>query len=227
MVRAAAVAAALQATPDGGRLRQVLPDRPLPARRGPACRPPAGVHPARPGNVVRRDGRHLRRHRGADRGVFQSVPRRRDPAAAAAAQYADAMLKYGSDKPDLRYGLEIVDCSDLAAQTEFKVFQDVVAAGGKVRASTPRGPADKFSRKDLDELDRVRQPLRRQGAGLDQGRGRQVHRRRSRSSCRPQCSKACGKRLNAEAGDLLLFVADKEDVVCQALGALRTHLASI
>ena len=54
VVRPAAVAAALQATADGGRLRQVFPDRPLPARRGPARRPPAGVHAARPGNVVRR-----------------------------------------------------------------------------------------------------------------------------------------------------------------------------
>ena len=53
-------------------------------------------------------------------------------------KYADAMLRYGSDKPDLRYGLEIVDLGDLAAQSEFKVFRGAVEAGGKVRGSMPR-----------------------------------------------------------------------------------------
>src|SRR5207244_6345990 len=66
-------------------------------------------------------------------------------------QYADAMLKYGSDKPDLRYGLEIVDVGDIAAQTEFQAFRSVLEANGKVRALTANGAADKFSRKQIDE----------------------------------------------------------------------------
>src|SRR6266852_3412363 len=67
-------------------------------------------------------------------------------------RYADAMLRYGSDKPDLRYGLEIVDLTDLAPQTEFKVFHGAVAAGGKVRAINAKGAATRFSRKGIDEL---------------------------------------------------------------------------
>jgi aspartyl-tRNA synthetase len=67
-------------------------------------------------------------------------------------KYADAMLKYGSDKPDLRYALEISDVSDLAAQTEFKVFQSVLADGGKVRGLNIKGGVDKFTRKMLDDL---------------------------------------------------------------------------
>jgi len=53
--------------------------------------------------------------------------------------YADAMLRYGSDKPDLRFGLEIVDLGDLVAQTEFTVFKEAVASGGKVRALNAKG----------------------------------------------------------------------------------------
>src|SRR5260370_40342628 len=66
--------------------------------------------------------------------------------------YDDAMLRYGSDKPDLRFGLEIVELSDWAAGTEFQVFKSAVAGGGKVRAITVPSAAEKFSRKQLDEL---------------------------------------------------------------------------
>src|SRR5207248_2979361 len=67
-------------------------------------------------------------------------------------KYEDVMLRYGSDKPDLRFGLEIVECSDLAGQTEFQVFQAAAAGGGKVRGINVKGAAEKFSRKHLDEL---------------------------------------------------------------------------
>ena len=70
-------------------------------------------------------------------------------------KYDDVMLKYGSDKPDLRYGLEIVDVGDIAAQTEFQAFRSVLDAGGKVRALNASGAADKFSRKQIDELAEV------------------------------------------------------------------------
>src|SRR5207237_211286 len=67
-------------------------------------------------------------------------------------KYADVMLRYGSDKPDLRYGLEIVDLTDLAPQTEFQVFQKTAEHGGKVRALNAKKAADKLSRKNLDDL---------------------------------------------------------------------------
>src|SRR5207245_1488851 len=67
----------------------------------------------------------------------------------------DAILRFGSDKPDLRYGMEIVDITDLAPETEFKVFQNIVVEGGKVRGLCAKGAADKFSRKGIDELEQV------------------------------------------------------------------------
>ena len=94
-------------------------------------------------------------------------------------QYADVMLKYGSDKPDLRFGLEIVDVSDLAGQTEFKVFRDVLAAGGVVRGINAKAAADKFSNTELKPGGRLAEfvaQYARQGPGLDEGRGREADR---------------------------------------------------
>src|SRR5581483_1149149 len=77
-------------------------------------------------------------------------------------KYADAMLKYGSDKPDLRYGLEIIDVGDMAPQTEFSVFRSAVEAKGKVRGINARGGA-KFSRKEIDNLGEVVKQLKAKG----------------------------------------------------------------
>src|SRR5437763_2497506 len=67
-------------------------------------------------------------------------------------RYADAMLRYGTDKPDLRYGMEIIDVSDLAARSTFSVFQETTTAGGVVRALNGKNAAEQVSRKKLDEL---------------------------------------------------------------------------
>ena len=118
------------------------------------------------------------RHRGADRrGLPAAASASTIPLPLPRLQYADVMLRYGSDKPDLRYGLEIVDIGDLAAQTEFKVFQDALAAGGKVRGINAKGAAEQVLAQGARRTDGVRQAVRRQGAGLDQGRGGQVDRR--------------------------------------------------
>src|SRR5262249_14013213 len=70
-------------------------------------------------------------------------------------KYAEAMCRFGSDKPDLRYGMEIVEATDLAEQSEFQAFKATVSTGGKVRGLNAKGAADKFSRKGLDELGEV------------------------------------------------------------------------
>jgi aspartyl-tRNA synthetase len=140
-------------------------------------------------------------------------------------KYADAMLKYGSDKPDLRYGLEIVELSDLAAETQFKVFQDAVASGGKVRGLNAKGAAEKFSRKGLDQLTEF--------VGQYRARGLAWVKVEADKFASPiekflpaAVQQTLRQRFGAGPGDLLLFVADKEEVVCQSLGALRSHLAA-
>jgi aspartyl-tRNA synthetase len=141
-------------------------------------------------------------------------------------KYADVMLRYGNDKPDLRYGLEIVEVTDLAAQSEFKVFQGVVAAQGKVRAINVRGAVDKFTRKMLDDLTPFVQRYGAKGVAWVK-----VDADRLTSPIEkflpPTLQQALRQRLQAEPGDLLLFVADKEETVCQALGNLRGQLAQL
>src|SRR5262245_58642547 len=137
-------------------------------------------------------------------------------------KYDDVMLKYGSDKPDLRFGLEIVECSDLAAQTEFQVFQGAVAAGGKVRGLNVKGAVEKFSRKHLDELAEFVKQFKAKGLAWVK-----VEAEKFTSPIEKflpaATQQALRQRLGAAAGDLLLFVADAEDVVAQSLGALRNH----
>jgi aspartyl-tRNA synthetase len=139
--------------------------------------------------------------------------------------YPEALLRYGNDKPDLRFGLEIADLSDLAAQTEFQVFRSTVEAGGKVRGLNATSAAEKFSRKGLDELG---EQVKRSGAkGLAWIKVEAEKFTSPIEKFLPQgVQQGLRERLAAKAGDLLLLVADKEDVVCQALGNLRLHLAN-
>jgi aspartyl-tRNA synthetase len=141
-------------------------------------------------------------------------------------KYADTMLRYGTDKPDLRYGLEIVDLSDLAPQTEFKVFQSTVGSGGAVRGLNAKGSAEKFSRKGLEELE---QNVKRSGAkGLAWIKVEADKLTSPIEKFLPASTQqSLRQRLTAEPGDLLLLVADKTEVVCQSLGILRTHLATV
>ena len=99
-------------------------------------------------------------------------------------KYADAMLKYGSDKPDLRYGLEIVDVGDIAAQTEFQAFRGASTPAARFAVSTPRVRPTSFPARDLDDLAEVVKRLRRQGLRLGQGRGRTNSRRHREVSAR-------------------------------------------
>jgi aspartyl-tRNA synthetase len=140
-------------------------------------------------------------------------------------KYADAMLKYGSDKPDLRYGLEIVDVTDLAPQTTFSVFQTAATAGGKIRALNAKGGADKFSRKGLDELTEFVKRYQAKGLAWIKVEAEKFNSPIEKFLPTP-VQQVLRQRLDAAAGDLLLFVADKEEVVCQSLGNLRNQLAA-
>jgi aspartyl-tRNA synthetase len=140
--------------------------------------------------------------------------------------YADVMLRYGSDKPDLRYEMEIVDLSDVAAQTEFKVFQSAVAAGGKVRALNARGAMDKFTRKMLDDLTPFAQGCGAKGIAwvkVEAGKFTSPIEKFLPAAAQ----QTIRQRHGAEPGDLLFFVADTEDIVCKTLGTLRQQLAAL
>lgn len=139
-------------------------------------------------------------------------------------KYEEAMLKYGSDKPDLRFGFEIIEVSDLAAATDFQVFKSAVGSGGKVRAINVPTVAEKFSRKQLDELGEYVKQFNAKGLAWVKVEAEKLT-SPIEKFLPPSSQQALRERLGAKAGDLLLFVADTEDTVCQALGNLRNELA--
>jgi aspartyl-tRNA synthetase len=138
--------------------------------------------------------------------------------------YAEAMARYGSDKPDLRFGMEIVDVSDLVGQMEFRVFADAVATGGVVRGIRAEGGAH-FSRKDVDDLAAQAAVFGAKGLApvwIEEGGVRSPLQKFST----PEQLQALIDRLGGRAGDILLLVADRKAVVEPSLGALRLALAS-
>ena len=142
--------------------------------------------------------------------------------------YANVMLRYGSDKPDLRFGLEIQDVSAIVKDCTFKVFLETLEKGNIVRGLNVKGGADKFSNTDLKPGGKLSEFVGRYGAkGLAWFK---VEGEKLVSSLEKFFPKTVQDNLRhamqAEQGDLLLFVADKEDVVCQALGNLRLHMAN-
>ncbi len=150
--------------------------------------------------------------------------------------YAEAMAKYGSDKPDLRFGLEIVDVTDLAGASEAQFLKDAIAAGGLVRAINAKGGATAqdakkaplFSNSALKpggELAKVAETYKAKGLAFLKLEGGKFTGSLEKFFSDELKAKLVD-RLGAADGDLLLFVADKEAVVCDALGALRVHLAT-
>ncbi|WP_199617296.1 aspartate--tRNA ligase [Paenibacillus alkalitolerans] len=136
--------------------------------------------------------------------------------------YADAIGKYGSDKPDLRFGLELADISDIVSESGVKVFASVVAGGGVVKALNAKGCAN-WSRKELDDLTPF--AARYGGKGLayivvkdGEWKGPIV-----KFLSEAEIT-ALTERLGAEEGDVLLFSADKSKVVADVLGNLRLKI---
>lgn len=140
-------------------------------------------------------------------------------------KYADAMLKYGSDKPDLRYGMEIVELTDWAVTTQFKVFQDAIANKGKVRALCAKGAAEGYSRKKLDEATEFVKTFGAKGMAWVKVEAEKLN-SPIEKFLPAEAQASLREKMGAVAGDLILFVADTEDCVCQSLGQLRTRLAA-
>ncbi|MFF2447675.1 aspartate--tRNA ligase [Neobacillus sp. NPDC058068] len=145
------------------------------------------------------------------------------PAAFPRMTYDEAMSRFGSDKPDTRFGLELVDVSEIVKDSGFKVFAGAVAGGGQVKALNVKGCADKYSRKDIDALTEFTAVYGAKGLAwlkVD-AEGLKGPIAKFFSAEDAQALKAT---LEASEGDLLLFVADKKSVVADALGALRLKL---
>jgi aspartyl-tRNA synthetase len=142
--------------------------------------------------------------------------------------YAEAMSKYGSDKPDLRFGLPIVDVTDIAGASEAKFLTEAVAAGGVVRAINAKGAADKFSNTQLKpggELPKIAATYKANGLAFLKADGDKLTGSLEKFFSDDLKAKL-RERLGVQPGDLLLFVAGPEAVAADALGALRTHLGA-
>jgi len=136
--------------------------------------------------------------------------------------YKEAMERYGTDKPDLRLGMELVDLTDLLAESGFQAFRAAIEAGGKVKGIRAPG-CGHYSRKEIDELTEV---VKAQGAkGLisiaveADGIRSTISKHLSRVEIEGLLS-----RMGAEPGDLLLIVADQPEVVAAALAHLRVEI---
>ncbi len=138
--------------------------------------------------------------------------------------YAEAMERFGSDKPDIRFGMELVNVSELVADCGFKVFTDAVAGGGSVRAINAKGCA-KFSRKEIDALVEVVKTYKAKGmAWISIDNNNEIKSSFAKFMTEEEMKALLG-RVEAEAGDLICFVADKNSIVFDALGQLRLEVA--
>ncbi len=138
--------------------------------------------------------------------------------------YQQAMDRFGSDKPDTRFGLELVDVSDIVAGSGFKVFSSVVEKGGSVRAINAKNSADKFSRRDLDSLVDYVKIYRAKGMAWIVVTENELKSPITKFFTDEEVSALLDKT-KAEPGDILMFVADKNEVVYDALGHLRLEIA--
>ena len=138
--------------------------------------------------------------------------------------YAEAMDRFGSDKPDIRFGFELKNLSDILAGTEFKVFAGAIANGGSVRAINVNGGAS-MSRKEIDALVEYVKTYKAKGlAWLKWAENGDVSSSYAKFLTEAE-NEAIKARMEAKPGDLILIVADKNSVVFDALGALRCHCA--
>ncbi len=137
--------------------------------------------------------------------------------------YAEAMNRYGSDKPDVRFGLELVDVSEAVRDSAFQVFARTVKEGGQVKAINVKGAASRYSRKDIDALGEFAARYGAKGLAWLKAEGDELKGPIAKFFTTDEQT-ALRQLLAVDDGDLLLFVADRPAVVAAALGALRLKL---
>ncbi len=139
-------------------------------------------------------------------------------------KWIDAMNRYGSDKPDTRFGMELKDLSDAVKNCGFSVFQNALASGGSVRGIVAKGASKQFSRKEIDALGEFVKTYRAKGLAWmnwkDEGLQSPIAKFLTEDEI-----KAIAEAADFEKGDVLFIVADQNTIVWQALGALRLKVA--
>ncbi|WP_461612259.1 aspartate--tRNA ligase [Clostridium sp. Marseille-QA1073] len=148
--------------------------------------------------------------------VDVSLPIKRMP-------YNEAMEKYGSDKPDLRFGMEIKNITEAVKNTEFAVFKNAIENGGSVRAITVKNSAD-MGRKKIDKLGEFVKTYKAKGLAWIAYKEEEIKSPIAKFFSEEEM-KAILDKAEATVGDLVLIVADVDSVVLQSLGALRLELA--
>ncbi|MCG1166200.1 aspartate--tRNA ligase [Staphylococcus epidermidis] len=138
--------------------------------------------------------------------------------------YAEAMDRFGSDKPDTRFGMELINVSQLGKEMNFKVFKDTVDNKGEIKAIVAKDAANKYTRKDMDALTEFVNIYGAKGLAwvkvVDDGLSGPIARFFEDVNV-----ETLKQLTEAKPGDLVMFVADKPNVVAQSLGALRIKLA--
>ncbi len=138
--------------------------------------------------------------------------------------YDEAMERFGHDAPDLRFGLEIVECTDLAAESDFGVFKNVAKSGGRVRAINVKKGLSQYSRRGIDALTEFVKEFGAKGLAWFRVEDDGTLGGTIAKFFTAEMLTEFGKRLSAEPGDLILFSADKFAATCRVLHALRTKI---
>ena len=140
--------------------------------------------------------------------------------------YQDAMERFGSDKPDLRFGFELKDISELVKGTEFQVFSNALSSGGSVRGICIDNASDKFSRQDIDKLTENAKHYGAKGLVWIRIEADEIKSSVNKFFSQEELAEMA-KAFDAKANDLILIAADKNKVVFDTLGFLRRHVADI
>jgi aspartyl-tRNA synthetase len=138
--------------------------------------------------------------------------------------YKEAMNRYGSDKPDTRFGMEIQDITEAVKDSEFVVFKDAIEAGGSVRAIVAKNAAKTYTRKEMDKLVEYVRGIGAKGLAYVRWADAEPNATFKKFFTPDEIMKLMSE-LGAEQGDVVMIVADKDRVVLPTLGALRLKVA--
>lgn len=140
--------------------------------------------------------------------------------------YEEVMIRFGKDNPDIRFGMELKNITDLVQDCGFRVFDDVITNSGQVRGLNASGLGD-YSRKQIDELNQYTQKFDAKGLAYIALTSEGEQRSSFAKFLQPETVQSIIDRLDGKPGDLLLFVADTPSIVFESLGRMREYLGAV